>query len=72
VRTVLKQLVHCAVMPSPIRRSVSLVELERGQAMLHWMMAMTTAEESVSIKPVRGQIQSFLFWRPSVTLVAVS
>ena len=55
VRTVLKQLVVYAVVPSPIRRSVSLAELERGQTMLHWMMVMTTAEDAVGIRPVRGQ-----------------
>jgi len=57
VRTVLKQLVVYAVVPSPIRRSVSLLELERGQTMLHWMMVTTMAEDAVGIKPVRGKIQ---------------
>ena len=51
----LKQLVVYAVMPSPIRRSVSLAELERGQTMLHWMSVVTVAEETVDIKPVRGE-----------------
>ena len=59
MRTVLKQLVHCAVVASPIRRSVSLMELERGQTMLHWMMVMMKAEEAVGIKPVRGQTTVF-------------
>jgi len=54
VRTLLKQLVACALVPSPIRRSVSLAELERGHTMLHWMMVMMNAEEAVDIKPVRG------------------
>jgi len=59
VRTVLKQLVHCAVVPSPIRRSVTLRELERAQTMLHWMTVMTTAEDVVGIKPVRGNTDLF-------------
>jgi len=59
VRTVLKQLVHCAVVPSPIRRSITVVELERGQTMLHWMMVMTRAEEAVGIKHVRGKMELF-------------
>jgi len=61
VRTVLKQLVRCAVVPSPIRRSVSLMELERGQTMLHWMMVTMKAEEAVGIKPVRGNCKTELF-----------
>jgi len=56
VRTVMKQLVHCAVVPSPIRRSVSLAELERAQTMLHWMMVTTQADDTVGIKPIRGEI----------------
>ena len=59
VRTVLKQLVRCAIVPSPIKRSVSLVELERGQTMLHWMMEITRAEAAVGIKPVRGETEGF-------------
>jgi len=69
VRTVLKQLVIYAVVPSPIRRSVSLAELERGQTMLHWMMVMTMAEEAVGIKPVRGKTCPFF---SAVTLLAIT
>jgi len=57
VRTVLKQLVHYTIVPSPIRRNVTLVELERSQTMLHWMMVMMRAEEAVGIKPVRGKTE---------------
>jgi len=60
VRTVLKQLVSHAVVPSPIKRRVSLAELERGQTMLHWVMVTTTADETVGIKPVRGET-----WQPA-------
>jgi len=54
VRTVLKQLVRCAVAPSPIKRSVSLAELERGQTMLQRIMVTTRADDAVGIKPVKG------------------
>lgn len=58
MRTVLKQLVRCAVLPSPIRRSVVLTELERCQTMLHWMMVMMKVEEAVGIKPIRGEMRA--------------
>jgi len=72
VRTVLKQLVHCAIVPSPMRRIVTLAELERGQTMLHWMMVMTRAEEVVDIKPVRGKSMLSYLAVPLLVLYSVT
>ena len=54
MRTVMKQLVRCAVIPSPIRRNVDLAQLERCQAMLYQCMLTARAESKTSIHVKQG------------------
>ncbi|KAL8615069.1 hypothetical protein ACOMHN_013603 [Nucella lapillus] len=52
VRSVVKQLVHRATMPSPFRRVVSRAELERSFAVLHTDIIRTMAEEQLGLPVV--------------------
>jgi hypothetical protein len=54
-------MVRQAVAPSPMKRSVTLAELERSCSMLHKMAVYSKAEEVINIKPIRGLLKSCLF-----------
>ncbi|XP_076465936.1 putative E3 ubiquitin-protein ligase HERC1 isoform X3 [Babylonia areolata] len=49
VRSIVRQLVNRATMPSPFRRVVSLAELERSFAVLHTDIVRTMAEEQLGL-----------------------
>lgn len=55
LRMILKQMVKRAVMPSPIKRSVQLIELERAQSMLQKVTAYLHADETIGVQSVRGR-----------------
>ena len=55
MRTVMKQLVRCAVTPSPVHRYCSLGELERGLSQLYHVIVTRQAEEKVGIADKQGQ-----------------
>lgn len=54
LRMILKQMVKRAVMPSPIKRSIQLLELERAQSMLQKVTVYLHAEETVGIQNIKG------------------
>lgn len=54
LRMILKQMVKRAVMPSPIKRSVQLIELERAQSMLQKVTAYLHADETFGVQNIRG------------------
>lgn len=54
LRMILKQMVKRAVMPSPIKRSIQLLELERAQSMLQKVTIYLHAEETVGIQNIKG------------------
>ena len=52
----MKQLVKRAVMPSPIKRNVSVADLERGQSVLYKMAITLQAEEDTGYRQKKGYI----------------
>ena len=55
VRSILKQMVKRAVMPSPIKRSCTLAELERAHSLLQKVAISCQVEDQTGIKTVRGK-----------------
>ena len=54
VRGIMKQMVKRAVMPSPIKRSLALGELERAQSVLHRSAVNHHSEEELGVKAKKG------------------
>ena len=54
MRTIMKEMVRKAVLPSPMKRTALLVDLERAQSMLHKVALMSQAEEGSGLVEKRG------------------
>ncbi len=54
MRLIMKQMVKCAVLPSPVRRSVTIAELERAQMVLYKAAVQHSAEAQTNIKEKKG------------------
>ena len=55
MRAMMKQMVKRAVMPSPIKRTLSQVELERAHSVLYKMALTAKAEDATNIKALQGK-----------------
>ena len=60
MRAMMKQMVKRAVMPSPIKRTLSQVELERAHSVLYKMALTAKAEDATNIKALQGKHQGVL------------
>ena len=69
MRTIMKQMVKRAVMPSPIKRNTSVAELERSQSILYKMAVLTQAEEKVGIRSKRGTFYKLLYYYQGISPV---
>lgn len=71
MRSIMKQLVKCAVSPSPIRRHSSVTELERGLSVLYHVITIRQAEDKLGIADKQGNtltVQLYIILNNHLTL----